>query len=102
MITMQVESEKVLSCVFHGAIWSFRDAMDAHGIPGLRDENNVYYRVVQSVDVSSEQGKERLLRVFAIFHDLVARATVEGRAKSGGAVHAFLRDLRDKPHFHFA
>ena len=83
MITMQVESEKVLSCVFHGAIWSFRDAMDAHGIPGLRDENNVYYRVVQSVDVSSEQGKERLLRVFAIFHDLV-----NGSGKRLNEVHA--------------
>ena len=101
LIELQVESGNVLSCVFQNC-WSFRDAMDAHGVSGLRDENNVYYRVVQSVDVSSEQAKERLLSVLAIFQNLAARVTVEGRAKSGGAVHALLRDLRAQPHLHFA
>ena len=102
LITFQVERESVLSCVFQNT-WNFRDAIEAHGIPGLRDDNKKYYRVVQSVDVASESGKQRLLSVLGIFQNLVAHVTVEGKTKSGEPVHAFLRDLRTtKPHLHFA
>jgi len=103
LITIQVESESVLSFVFHGNTWPFRQAFDVAGIPGLRDAE-VYFRVLKSIDASSEEDKQRVLHVLGdgVLKNVVARVTIEGRAPAGTAVHTFLRLLRERQHLFFA
>ena len=71
--------------------------------PGFKDENG-YYRGLQSVDVSSQQGTERVMLVLGdgVLKRTAARVTVDGRATADSPVHAFLRSLRDEPFLHFS
>ena len=102
LITIQVESESVLSFVFHGNTWPFRQAFDAAGIPGVRD-GETYFRVLKSIDASSEEEKQRVLHVLGggVLKNAVARVTIEGKASAGTAVHTFLRLLRERQHLFF-
>ena len=71
--------------------------------PGFKDENG-YYRGLQSVDVSSQQGTERVMLVLGdgVLKRTAARVTVDGRATADSPVHAFLRSLREQPFLHFS
>ena len=126
-MVIQVEGDSTASFVFHGATWAFRGAFDEYGVPGapgptkkeprptrcachkktrhpgFKDENG-YYRGLQSVDVSSQQGTERVMLVLGdgVLKRTAARVTVDGRATADSPVHAFLRSLRDEPFLHFS
>jgi len=103
LITIQIESGSVPSFVFHGNTWPFRQAFDAAGIHGVRD-GETYFRVLKSIDASSEEEKQRVLHVLGdgVLKNVVARLTIEGKASAGTAVHMFLRLLRKRQNLSFA
>ena len=102
-ITVQVESDFELSFLIHGGTWGYRNAFEAAQIYGLKDENGIYYRVVKSVNVGSED-KDRLLSVLGdgVLKSVAARVTVEGRARADTPSRAFLESLGRRPHLFFA
>ena len=101
-MTIQIETESVLSAIFHGQIWGFRDKLQSAGVAGFRHEDGSYFRAMPSVDVSEEKGKESILNVLDnIFHKLVARVVVEGEVKPGTAAYDFHQLLKDRSHLFF-
>ena len=102
-ITIQVETESVLSFLFHGGTWLYRGAFDALQIPGFRDENNTYYRVVQSVDSAKAEDQQRVLNILGddVLHNVAARVSTDGWAPAGTPSHAFLKSLRERHHLFF-
>ena len=105
LITVQVEGDNLLSFLFHGGTWLYRDAFEASQIAGYKDEtSNVYYRVVPNMDAASDDEQQRLLNVLGdgVLKNVAARVTVDGRAPVGTPAHAFLKALRERPHLFFA
>ena len=102
-ITVQVESDAELSFLIHGGTWAYRDAFEAAQIQLLKDENGIYYRVVKSVNVESED-KDRLFSILGdgVLKSVAARVTVEGRARADTPSRVFLNSLRRMPHLFFA
>ena len=101
-VTVQVDSENVLSIAFSGPIWSLRDGFDNLGVAGFKHENGVYYRVLPGLDASKEEAKGLVGQVFGLLRNLAARVVVEGQTKPTTPVHSFLDFLRDFPQLHFA
>ena len=62
------------------------------------------YRVLKSIDATSEEEIQRVLHVLGdgVLKNVVARVSIEGRAPAGTAVHTFLRQLRERSHLFFA
>ena len=102
LVTIQIETESVLSVVVHGGTWGFRGAFEASGVEGYKDENNVYYRVVKDIDIATQEGKDRILNILGgVLKNVAARVSVDGRPIAGSPAHSFIRSLRDKPNLHF-
>jgi hypothetical protein len=101
-MTVQIDSESVLSIALSGPIWNLRDGFEAMGIAGFKHENDVYYRVLPNLDASKEETKDLVRQIFGLLRNLAARVVVEGQAKPTTPVHGFLAFLRDFPHLHFA
>ena len=70
-----------------------------HNVSGYNEENNVYYRVVQGVNISSQDWKELVLHVIrkGTLKHVATRITVDGSASVGAASYLFLRTLPDIP-----
>ena len=101
-ITIQVESDSVLSILIHGRIWLYRGAFEALQIPGFKDESNVYYRVVR-VDAAKAEDQQRVLKILGdgVLQNVAARVSTDGRAPAGTPSHAFLKNLRERLHLFF-
>ena len=102
-MTMQIETDNVLSVIFHGQIWNFRDMLEAYGIAGYRREDGSYFRAMVNVDVSEEIGKESIEKILdSVFKKLMCRVVVEGTVKPGTSVYDFLQTLKkDRSHLFF-
>ena len=102
-MTIQIETENIMSVIFHGQIWNFRDALEAYGIAGYRHEDGSYFRAMVNVDVSEEIGKESIEKILdAVFKKLICRVVVEGEVKPGTPVYDFLQTMKkDRSHLFF-
>ena len=102
-MTIQIETESVLSVVVHGGTWGFRGAFEASGVEGYKDENNLYHRVLKDIDIATQDGEDRVMHVLGngVLKNVAARVSVDGRPTAGSPAHTFLRSLRDMPNLHF-
>ena len=102
-MTMQVETQNVASLVFSGATWEFRQTFDSLHIPGYRDENSgSYYRVMESLDVTQEPAKDKVIDLLENkLSNLAVRVVIEGPVKRGSYLDAFVQTLRARHHMHF-
>ena len=92
----------MLSILIHGRIWLYRGAFEALQIPGFKDENNVYYRVVR-VDAAKAEDQQRVFNILGdgVLQNVAARVSTDGRAPAGTPSHAFLKNLRERQHLFF-
>ena len=109
-IEVQPESEDMLSIIVSGATWNWKGKLDAHGVAGAYFEQNGeknYFRVLRSVDVSEDDGREKILQMLGerVFQGLAVRVVVaEGSDEAleeGTAVHGFIETLKERPSCHF-
>ena len=101
-MTIQVESGELVSFIFHGATWPFRNAFETVSVPGYKDNHNIYYRAIKSMNVSSQDGPNRINNILeGVLRNLAIRVTIDGHATVESAVHAFIRILRKRPNLHF-
>ena len=107
-INVQLESAEVLSLVLLGGTWGFRNQLDACGCPGgypeNDDEKKNYYRCMQSVDISQEANRQKILDSMGtkVFHNLAMRVSVTDMEKEDTPVGVFIQTLRALPNLHFS
>ena len=107
-MSLQVESNDTLSIVLHGSTWFFRDRFDAFGVPGYRREGangepSTYYRVLESVNASSQAETDRVIDMLGptVLKNTAVRVSIDGAMKAGTSVYKFVHILRQRPSLHF-
>jgi hypothetical protein len=108
-MSIQPESEDVVSLVWSGQTYNLRDALDVAGIKGAYQEETSgdqqvgrkYYRVLQSFDVTASENKGKIQRLLSeTFKNLATRVLVSP-AEEDSSVAAFIEELREIPSLHF-
>ena len=93
-LVIQIESEDVVSYVFYGCTWPYRNIFDELGAPGYyheEDGNVSYYRVLAKVKAESKPDFASLC---------LLRVTVDGELS--GAVADLVASLKLDPQCYFA
>ena len=91
---------EVVSLVFSGRVWPFRDRLDEYGVPGAyinsRDgkHEKKYFRALR-VNATDGGERRRALDIFAkVFNGLAMRLLVVSEPLASSPAAAFLNDLR--------
>ena len=96
-IHLQPESESVLSVLIAGQTWNFKPALDDAGISGAyfgEGEGRKYFRVMKSVDVTTEEREKITSLVSGVFQNLMVRCVVDSPAEEESHVSELIDELR--------
>ena len=108
ILTLNVEptTEQSVSVVVSGNSFSYRDRLDALGVPGGyhtdADGTKQYFRVLKDVDVRDEEKKGLIFKMIGsdVLCNLAMRLTVTSDPPVRTAVSDFLSELRALPCLH--
>ena len=102
LTTIHVEplGADVVSLLFAGRIWPFRDRLDEYGVPGAFHKagadkaENKYYRALR-VLVTDEGERRRALEIFAkVLYNMAMKLRVVSDPQASSTAAAFVADLR--------
>jgi hypothetical protein len=97
ILTFIVESisDHIVSILISGNTWQYRSALDDYGVPQGHNENGVYYRVMQSVDVSDNDEAQKILDLpRVVFANVVMRLVVSQEPGTQSSVATLVDGLR--------
>ena len=108
VLTLNVEptTDQTVSVVVSGNSFSYRDRMDALGVPGAyqtdADGTKQYFRVLKDIDVADEEQKSRIFKMLGsdVLCNLAIRLSVANEPPLHSAVSDFLSELRALPCLH--
>ena len=102
---MQPDSDDVISLLFSGHLWPHRTRLDEAGIQGTYTDvggKQVYLRVLKQIDVSGDEGKEKVKHALTtVFSSLAIRTVVDPDAEEGSSVEDFVNELKEMGNLHF-
>ena len=111
-VDIQPEGEDCLSLVISGNTWNYRERLDACGVGGAYfkdpEGGKKYFRALKGVNVSDEEGQERVLQLLGdrVFNNLAVRVRVacddDAEIEEGTAVADFVDVLKQRRSCHFA
>ena len=110
-MNIQIESETVISIIFTGNLWPYRQRLDKLGVFGgyFGDDDNKehrkYYRVFKNIDVNDQNQIETLMNLLGddAFKKLCMRVTLDALPVSDTVVQKFIDgQLRELPYLFFA
>ena len=96
-IHLQPEGESVLSVLIAGQTWNFKPALDDAGISGAyfgEGEGRKYFRVMKSVDVTTEEREKISSLVNGVFQNLMVRCVVDSPAEEASHVSELIDELK--------
>ena len=106
IMTLQPDSENELSVVWHGCTWLFRDTWDSDDVRAMtyeQERTTQYCRVMEKLDVSAEEGQDKLFNVLdGALKNLAVKVIVEGGGAVSGPVRSFVQSLRAREELFFA
>ena len=110
MMHLQPESETLLSVLWSGNLWNYRNALEEAGVKGAYvdeedgDGENAgkrkYFRILKSIDATEEPTRiQNVLK--EVFQNLAMKVIVESEPTEDSEVAVFIEDLRKIPNLHF-
>ena len=108
VLTLNVEptTDQTVSVVVSGNSFSYRDRMDALGVPGAyqtdADGTKQYFRVLKDIDVADEEQKSRIFKMLGneVFCNLAIRLSIASEPPLHSVVSDFLSELCALPCVH--
>ena len=109
-MTVQIESETLVSLVFSGSTYPFRQKFADAGAPGgytnpegqSPEEKGQYLRTLKDIDVSIDSEKQRVIDLLSTsLNEICMRTSVDGKIEEDTAVSSFVAELKELPYLHF-
>ena len=94
--------DNMLSIIFTGATYAYKDCLKEHGVAGGRlfqkyVQNGTYYHLMKNLDVGLDENRKKVIHVIErVFDSLVMRAKTSGKAAPQGSdTEAFIAELAE-------